>query len=152
MQSPLIYYILIKESFFTDWINIQQPYIRHFLCINKTQSLLLIPTNIWFHLTKVMITMVRSVETIFYHIIIDERSSQKCKWKHPETPSPVDTRRRFNVYKTSIRRLIEVETASCAYWEIWFDLIWYVFLKSVTTYQYYEFLHHHPPALRFLRK
>ena len=81
-----------------------------------------------------MITMVRSVETIFYHIIIDERSSQKCKWKHPETPSPIDTRRRFNVYKTSIQRLIDVETTSCAYWEIWFDLIWYVFLKSVNTY------------------
>ena len=28
----------------------------------------------------------------------------------------VDTRRRFNVYKTSIRRLIDVETTSCVYW------------------------------------
>ena len=29
----------------------------------------------------------------------------------------VDTRRRFNVYKKSYRRLIDVETTSCAYWE-----------------------------------
>ena len=34
--------------------------------------------------------------------------------------NPVDTRRRFNVYKTSptlYRRLIDVETMSCVYWE-----------------------------------
>ena len=34
---------------------------------------------------------------------------------------PVDTRRRFNVYKTSIRRRrrrIDVETTSCVYWDI----------------------------------
>ena len=34
---------------------------------------------------------------------------------------PVDTRRRFNVYKTSIRRrrrLIDVEMTSCVYWDI----------------------------------
>ena len=37
--------------------------------------------------------------------------------------SPVDTRRRFNVYTTSIRRPdvvrrgIDVETTSCVYWE-----------------------------------
>ena len=34
--------------------------------------------------------------------------------------TPVDTRRRFNVYKTSIRRkrrLIDVETKSCIYWD-----------------------------------
>ena len=32
---------------------------------------------------------------------------------------PVDTRHRFNVYKTSLtshRRLIDVETTSCVYW------------------------------------
>ena len=29
---------------------------------------------------------------------------------------PVDTWRRFNVYKTSIRRLIDVETTSCFCW------------------------------------
>ena len=29
---------------------------------------------------------------------------------------PVDTRRRLNVYKTSYRRLIDVETTSCVYW------------------------------------
>ena len=29
---------------------------------------------------------------------------------------PVDTRRRFNVYTTSIRRRIDVETTSCVYW------------------------------------
>ena len=31
---------------------------------------------------------------------------------------PVDTRRRFNVYTTSNRRRIDVETTSCVYWEI----------------------------------
>ena len=34
---------------------------------------------------------------------------------------PIDTRRRFNVYKTSIRRrrrLIDVEMTSCVYWVI----------------------------------
>ena len=40
---------------------------------------------------------------------------------------PVDTRRRFNVYKTSYRRLIDAETTSCVYWVCmckiaeWFD-------------------------------
>ena len=29
----------------------------------------------------------------------------------------VDTRRRFNVYKTSYRRLTDAETTSCVYWE-----------------------------------
>ena len=29
---------------------------------------------------------------------------------------PVDTRSRFNVYKTSIRRRIDIETTSCVYW------------------------------------
>ena len=32
------------------------------------------------------------------------------------TSFPVDTRRRFKVYKTYIRRLIEVETTPCVYW------------------------------------
>ena len=32
------------------------------------------------------------------------------------TSFPVDTGRRFKVYKTSIRRLIEVETTPCVYW------------------------------------
>ena len=35
--------------------------------------------------------------------------------------NPVDTRRRFNVYKTSIRRRrrrTDVETTSCVYWEM----------------------------------
>ena len=32
---------------------------------------------------------------------------------------PVDTQRRFNVYKTSYRRLIDVETKSCVYRD-WF--------------------------------
>ena len=32
---------------------------------------------------------------------------------------PVDTQRRFNVYKTtSYRRLIDVETTSCVYWDV----------------------------------
>ena len=34
--------------------------------------------------------------------------------------NPIDTRSRFNVYKASIRRLrrlIDVETTSCVYWE-----------------------------------
>ena len=30
---------------------------------------------------------------------------------------PVEKRRRFNVYKTSYRRLIDVETTSCVYWD-----------------------------------
>ena len=37
----------------------------------------------------------------------------------PETYIPVDTRRCFNVYKTSIRRrrrLTDVKTTSCVYW------------------------------------
>ena len=39
---------------------------------------------------------------------------------------PVDTQRRFNVYKTSIRRrqrLIDVETTSCVYW-VWVLLVY----------------------------
>ena len=32
---------------------------------------------------------------------------------------PADTQRRFNVYKTtSYRRLIDVETTSCVYWDV----------------------------------
>ena len=31
--------------------------------------------------------------------------------------NPVDTRPRFNVCKTSIRRLIDIEMTSCVYWE-----------------------------------
>ena len=31
---------------------------------------------------------------------------------------PLDTRRRFNVYTTSIRRRIDVEMTSCVYWDI----------------------------------
>ena len=30
---------------------------------------------------------------------------------------PVDTRSRFNVYKTLYKRLIDVETKSCVYWD-----------------------------------
>ena len=30
---------------------------------------------------------------------------------------PVDTRHRFNVYKTSYRHLVDVETTSCVYWD-----------------------------------
>ena len=31
---------------------------------------------------------------------------------------PVDTRRRFNVYTTFIRRRIDVEATSCVYWDV----------------------------------
>ena len=31
--------------------------------------------------------------------------------------NPVDTQRRFNVCKTSYRRLVDVKTMSCVYWE-----------------------------------
>ena len=48
-----------------------------------------------------------------------------CYWKHfspgMKKSIPVDTRRRFNVYKTSIRRRrrrIDVETTPCVYWDI----------------------------------
>ena len=32
--------------------------------------------------------------------------------------TPVNTRLRFNVYKTSYRRLTDVETTSCVYWDV----------------------------------
>ena len=34
----------------------------------------------------------------------------------PDLSYPVDTRRRFNVYTTSYRHRIDVETTSCVYW------------------------------------
>ena len=35
---------------------------------------------------------------------------------------PVDTRRRFNIYITSIRRLIGVETTPCGYWATFHEI------------------------------
>ena len=38
------------------------------------------------------------------------------RFQNAQCSVPVNTRRRFNVYKTS-RRLIDVETTSCIYWD-----------------------------------
>ena len=49
--------------------------------------------------------------------------------------NPVDTRRRFNVYttsETSYRRLIDVKTTSCVYWERCIILPWVVFYVMIS--------------------
>ena len=49
--------------------------------------------------------------------------------------NPVDTRRRFNVYttsETSYRRLIDVKTTSCVYWERCIILSWVVFYVMIS--------------------
>ena len=47
---------------------------------------------------------------------------------------PVDTRHRFNVYKTSIRRLIDVVTTSCGYWATFHEIA-INFESQLNTYQ-----------------
>ena len=66
-------------------------------------------------------------------------SIKRCCWKFCKywlENIPVDTGRRFNVYKTSIRRrrrLIEVETTSCVYWGISQTHIYLRLLSSILT-------------------
>ena len=67
---------------------------------------------------------VKGSKSVFYsNKNVEKLQNNKNKWKTYANKSqyhfPVDTRRRFNVYKTSptsYRRLINVETTSCVYW------------------------------------
>ena len=57
---------------------------------------------------------------------------EECKREKREKRNPVDTRRRFNVYRrlydvaTSYRRLIDIEKTSCVYWEKTLHNHWHV--------------------------
>ena len=58
-------------------------------------------------------TVIKTSSHLFHFFVLPVYQQLKRQpW-----PSPVDTRRRFNVYTTSYRRLIDVETTSCVYWE-----------------------------------
>ena len=49
---------------------------------------------------------------------ISKRTSDSSKYISLNCFITFDTRRRFNVHKTFIRRLIDVELTSCVYWDM----------------------------------